>query len=55
MQATAFDTPPWWQRVLPMFRGFDGPLLAAVLLLAGLGLTNPPLCRLPDWLAPEAR
>ena len=39
MQATAFDTPPWWQRVLPMFRGFDGPLLAAVLLLAGLGLT----------------
>ena len=39
MQATTFDTPPWWQRVLPMFRGFDGPLLAAVLLLAGLGLT----------------
>ena len=27
------------QRVLPMFRGFDGPLLATVLLLAGLRLT----------------
>jgi rod shape determining protein RodA len=27
-----------WQRVAPWFRGFDGPLALAVLLLAGIGL-----------------
>ena len=39
MSAPSIDNLPLWQRVLPMFRGFDGPLLLAVLLLSGLGLT----------------
>jgi rod shape determining protein RodA len=32
------DRPSWWQRVKPVFLGFDGPLTLAILLLAGLGL-----------------
>ena len=34
-----FDRPPLWRRIAPVFRGFDLPLLIAVLLLgvAGLG------------------
>jgi rod shape determining protein RodA len=33
-----FDRPRWYQRVLPFFQGFDGPLSLAVLLLAFAGL-----------------
>ena len=36
--ATAFDKPPLWRRVLPLFSGFDALLLIAVLALAGAGL-----------------
>ena len=34
-----FDKPSLWQRVWPLLRGFDLLLLAAVLILAGMGLT----------------
>jgi len=33
-----FETPPAWRRILPWFRGFDGLLAFAVLLLACAGL-----------------
>jgi rod shape determining protein RodA len=33
-----FDQPRWYQRILPLFQGFDGPLSIAVLLLAMAGL-----------------
>ncbi len=33
-----FDQPRWYQRILPLFQGFDGPLSLAVLLLALAGL-----------------
>jgi rod shape determining protein RodA len=32
------DRPSWWQRVKPVFLGFDGPLTLAILLLAAAGL-----------------
>jgi rod shape determining protein RodA len=35
-----FDQPPPWQRALRVFRGFDGPLALAILLLAALGLVT---------------
>ena len=35
---TTFDKPSLLQRVLPLFRGFDGWLMLIVLLLAGIGL-----------------
>ncbi len=35
---TVFDRPSTWQRVLPVFRGFDGPLMVAVLILSTMGL-----------------
>jgi len=35
-----FEKPSLWQRVKPIFTGFDGPLLLALLLLAGAGLTT---------------
>lgn len=34
------NQPSLWQRVSPFFRGFDGPLLLAVLLLCAVGLTT---------------
>jgi len=34
----AIDKPSLWQRVRPIFQGFDGWLALAVLILAGLGL-----------------
>ncbi|MDL2339034.1 MAG: rod shape-determining protein RodA [Pseudomonadota bacterium] len=34
----AFEKPTLLQRVIPLFRGFDGPLLLAVLILAVIGL-----------------
>jgi rod shape determining protein RodA len=33
-----FDQPRWYQRILPLFQGFDGPLSLAVLLLACAGM-----------------
>ena len=36
--AVVFDRPSLWQRVLPVFQGFDLPLALAVSLLAGMGL-----------------
>ena len=35
-----FDRPSPWQRIKPVFSGFDIPLLLAVLLLAGAGLVT---------------
>ena len=35
-----FEKPSLWQRIKPVFTGFDGPLLVALLLLAGAGLTT---------------
>ena len=34
----AFDKPSLWQRVRPIFQGFDGPLALSILLLCGMGL-----------------
>jgi len=36
--AAVFDKPSLWRRILPLFTGFDAPLLIAVLALAGAGL-----------------
>ena len=36
--AVVIERPPLWRRVLPVFQGFDGPLLLAVILLGLLGL-----------------
>jgi rod shape determining protein RodA len=35
---TSLDRPRWYQRALPLFQGFDGPLSLAVLLLAFAGM-----------------
>ncbi len=35
---SVFDKPSAWQRIRPVFSGFDGPLLAAMLLLGAAGL-----------------
>ena len=35
-----FEKPSLWQRIKPIFTGFDGPLLVALLLLAAAGLTT---------------
>ena len=39
MSAAEFDKPSLLQRIVPLFRGFDGPLVLLVLLLAAIGLT----------------
>jgi rod shape determining protein RodA len=36
----AFEKPALWRRVVPVFFGFDGPLVLAILLLAGAGLVS---------------
>jgi rod shape determining protein RodA len=36
--AAVLDKPSLWQRIRPIFQGFDGPLMLAILLLAGAGL-----------------
>ncbi len=38
MSSIVFERPSIWQRLKPVFGGFDGPLAAAVLLLAAIGL-----------------
>lgn len=36
--AVVIQKPPLWQRVAPVFRGFDGWLMLAVMILASMGL-----------------
>jgi rod shape determining protein RodA len=36
--AVVIEKPPLWRRVAPVFQGFDGPFLLAVLVLASIGL-----------------
>ncbi|WP_394792297.1 rod shape-determining protein RodA [Rhodoferax sp.] len=36
--SVVFEKPPLWQRIAPMFRGFDGPLAFAVFMLVCAGL-----------------
>ena len=36
--SAVFDRPSPWQRIKPVFSGFDGPLLLAILLLAVAGM-----------------
>ena len=38
--SAVFDRPTPWQRIKPVFSGFDGPLLIAMLLLAAAGLVT---------------
>ena len=38
--STLYDKPTWWQRARPVLRSFDGPLVAAIALLAALGLVT---------------
>lgn len=37
---SVFDRPSPWQRVLPIFKGYDGPLLATIVVLAAIGLVT---------------
>ena len=36
----AFESPSLLQRVVPLFRGFDGPLLLAILILSVMGMVT---------------
>jgi rod shape determining protein RodA len=36
--SVVFENPPLWRRIIPWFRGFDGPLALAVFMLACAGL-----------------
>ncbi|MEX1166340.1 MAG: FtsW/RodA/SpoVE family cell cycle protein, partial [Hydrogenophaga sp.] len=36
--AVVFDKPTLWQRVAPIFQGFDYPLMFGILVMAGVGL-----------------
>ncbi len=36
--SVVFEKPPLWQRITPMFRGFDGPLAFAIFMLVCAGL-----------------
>ena len=38
--SAVFDRPSPWQRIKPVFSGFDGPLLLAILLLAVAGMVT---------------
>jgi rod shape determining protein RodA len=38
--SAVFDRPTPWQRIKPVFTGFDGPLLIAMMLLAAAGLVT---------------
>ena len=38
--SSIFDKPSLWQRLKPVFTGFDGPLIVAVLLLGTAGLVT---------------
>jgi rod shape determining protein RodA len=39
-RTAVLDRPSWWQRVKPIFVGFDGPLALAIALLAAIGLVT---------------
>ncbi len=36
----AFDKPSWWQRIKPVFQGFDVPLILIATTMCGIGLIN---------------
>jgi rod shape determining protein RodA len=36
----AFDKPSWWQRIKPVFQGFDLPLILIAATMCGIGLIN---------------
>ncbi|MBT9596794.1 MAG: FtsW/RodA/SpoVE family cell cycle protein, partial [Vitreoscilla sp.] len=38
--SVVFERPSIWQRMKPVFSGFDGPLMLALALLAGFGLVT---------------
>jgi rod shape determining protein RodA len=38
--SVAFDKPSWWQRIKPVFQGFDLPLMCIVVFMCALGLIN---------------
>lgn len=38
--SVAFDKPSWWQRIKPIFQGFDLPLICIVVFMCALGLVN---------------
>jgi rod shape determining protein RodA len=38
--SVVFEKPSVWNRIKPIFTGFDGPLLFAILWLAGIGLVT---------------
>ena len=38
--SSVFDRPSPWQRIKPIFSGFDGPLLVAMLLLGSAGMVT---------------
>ncbi len=40
MSSVAFDKPSWWQRIRPIFAGFDVPLMLVVTALCIMGLVT---------------
>jgi len=38
--SVAFDKPSWWQRIKPVFQGFDLPLIVIAVVMCAIGLTN---------------
>jgi rod shape determining protein RodA len=38
--SVAFDKPSWWQRIKPVFLGFDVPLILIAVVMCGIGLVN---------------
>jgi len=38
--SVAFDKPSLWQRIRPVFQGFDVPLIVIATLMCGIGLVN---------------
>ena len=50
--SAVFDKPSLLQRILPLFRGFDGILVLLCLLLAGAGLLAR-IAPAPVWAWPR--
>jgi rod shape determining protein RodA len=38
--SVAFDKPSWWQRIKPVFLGFDVPLILIAAIMCAIGLVN---------------
>ncbi len=38
--SVAFDKPSWWQRIKPVFEGFDLPLILVVMAMCAIGLVT---------------